>query len=261
VATWGALGTYGVVGDGQDAIVAWLNENSTGDADYWAAKPTLTAEYLNTYDVILIQNLEDWAPFSADEKVAFETWVRAGGGVIALNGYSINDNEMANVNDLLTFTGLAYTPASDTANETQRTTLLGDCDYCYGSSVPQGGWVTTHPISASMQLVGAFHGRAVTGGTPVAQQFGAVLGATVEMDAGHVFLFHDEWVTYNSQWNGEGIQAEDDCRDPNYAGVSQECLDLHPANDFSVPQFWYNSIKWASGSPECFIIDDETIIR
>ncbi len=47
LATWGALGTYGAVPgmDGQDAITAWLNEYSTGEAEYFATKPTITAKY------------------------------------------------------------------------------------------------------------------------------------------------------------------------------------------------------------------------
>jgi len=75
LATWGALGTYGAVPgmDGQDAITAWLNENSTGEAEYFATKPALTADVLATYQVIILQNLNGWT-FTADEKAAFEAW-------------------------------------------------------------------------------------------------------------------------------------------------------------------------------------------
>lgn len=260
LASWGALGAYGAeggTGEGLDAIVAWLNENSTGQADYFATKPAITAESLGAYDVVLVQDISTWAPFTPDEKAAFEAWVRAGGGVISLNGYSANNNEMSNVNDLLGFSGLSYVPASDTANETQRATKLGVCEDCYGASVPQEGW-TTHPIGLNMKQVGAFHGRAVMGGTPVAQEFGAVLGATAEMDLGHVFMFHDEWVTYNSQWTGAGLPT--DCSDQQYSANGQ-CLTEHPLQQYSIPQFWYNSIKWVSGDPACFEIEDETIIR
>ncbi len=259
IATWGALGTYGAVPgmDGQDAIVAWLNQNSTGDAEYFAAKPAVTAEYLNNYDVIVIQDVSLWTPFSAEEKTAFEAWVRAGGGVITLNGYKADANEMANVNDLIAFSGMAYVPSSDTANETQRKTKLGICEDCYGAAVPQAGW-TTHPIGLNMKQVGAFHGRSVMGGTPVAEEFGAVLGAAADIDYGHVFVFHDEWVTYNSQWTGAGLPTN--CRDPNFSANGQ-CTLEHPVEQYTIAQFWYNSLKWGSGDPECFIIQDDTIIR
>lgn len=260
LATWGGLGTYGAVpgADGQDAVVAWLNDNSTGEAEYFATKPTVNAEYLRNYDVIVIQNLETWPAFTADEKAAFEAWVRAGGGVIALNGYSAVATEMTNVNDLLAFSGMSYVPGSDTANETQRTTKLGVCEACYGAAVPQAGW-TTHAIGLNIKQVGAFHGRAVLGGAPVAEEFGAVLGAAVDMDKGHIFMFHDEWVTYNSQWTGAGLVT--DCRLPEKSGPNGECIMEHPTLQFTIPQFWYNSIYWASGNPSCFIIDDDTIIR
>ncbi len=260
IATWGALGTYGAVPgmDGQDAVVAWLNANSTGDAEYFPTKPVVTEDYLKAFDVILIQDISKWAAFSAEESAAFEAWVRAGGGVITLNGYSADGNEMANVNGLLAFAGLSYVPSSDTANEMQRMTKLGTCADCYGSAVPQAGWVATHPISANMQQVGAFHGRAVMGGTPVAEEFGAVLGATAEVELGRVFMFHDEWVTYNSQWTGTGLPT--DCRDPNYS-ANGLCSLEHPIEQYTIPQFWFNSILWTSGDPECFVIEDDTIIR
>jgi hypothetical protein len=260
VATWGALGTYGAVPgqDGTDAITAWLNENSTGDADYFATKPPITTEALAPYKVLILQDLSGWPAFSADEKAVVEAWVRAGGGVISLNGYSANGNEMSNVNDLLAFSGIAYVANSDTANETQRKSELGVCEDCYGASVPQDGWVTTHPIAAQMKKVGAFHGRAVQGGTPVATQWGFTLGATADLDAGHVFMFHDEWVTYNSQWDGSGIPT--DCTDPQYSANGQ-CTTEHPKLQYSNAQFWYNSLRWVSGSPACFDIVDPTIIK
>lgn len=260
LATWGGLGTFGAVpgADGQDAVVAWLNSNSTGEAEYFPTKPAINAEYLRNYDVIVIQNLELWPAFTAEEKAAFEAWVRAGGGVIALNGYSAQANEMANVNDLLAFSGMSFVPASDTANETQRATKLGVCQDCYGSAVPQGGWSATHPIGLDMKQVGAFHGRAVMGGTLVAQEFGATLGATAELDKGHVFFFHDEWVTYNSQWTGVGLPTN--CTVAAMSGPNGECLLEHPTEQYTIPQFWYNSIYWAAGNPTCFVIEDDTII-
>lgn len=259
VATFGGLGTFGAVPgqDGTDAISAWLNANSTGEAAYFASKPAITKEFLDQYDVVILQDLSGWPAFSADEKATFEAWVRAGGGVISLNGYSANGNEMANVNDLLAFTGLAYVANSDTANETQRASKLGVCEDCYGASVPQAGW-TSHPIGLNMKQVGAFHGRAVTGGTPVCEEFGAVLGATAELDAGHVFMFHDEWVTYNSQWTGAGLVT--DCRDPQKSAFGQ-CEMQHPLVTYSNAQFWYNSLLWASGDVSCFDIRDGSIIK
>ena len=51
LATWGGLGTYGAMPgmDGQDAIDRWLNENSTGEAEYFPTKPAITAEFLSWF--------------------------------------------------------------------------------------------------------------------------------------------------------------------------------------------------------------------
>lgn len=260
IATWGALGTFGAVPgmDGQDAIGAWLNENSTGDAEYFAAKPPITAESLAAYNVIIIQDVSAWAAFTADEKAAFEAWIKGGGGVITLNGYSANGNEMINVNDLLGFTGISYVASSDTSNEAVREALLGDCDYCYGSSVPQAGW-ETHPLTENMKKVGAFYGRSITPGTAtvVATEGENVVGAAAQLESGRVFVFHDEWVTYNSQWTGDGLPK--DCRDSTLHPMV--CALEHPLEQYSLPQFWFNSLKWLSGDKACFDITDPTIVK
>lgn len=256
IATWGALGTFGAVPgmDGTDAITAWLNANSTGTADYSATKPAITAEYLAPYDVIVIQDLSAWAAFTADELAVFNAWLSAGGGVISLNGYSANGLEMNNVNALLAASGMSYVPNSDTFGNNTGVT----CAYCYGNSVPQGGW-TAHPISANITYVGAFHGRSITPGDAevVAQSAEGVVAAAKQVGEGRVFMFHDEWVTYNSQWTGEGITGSESCKvDPN-----NMCYMVGPANDYQSAQFWYNAIKWASGDIECFRIEDPTIVK
>jgi hypothetical protein len=257
VATWGALGTFGAVPgmDGTDAITAYLNENSSGEADYFASKPPINAESLAVYDVIILQDLSGWPAFTPDEMTAFDSWVRTGGGVISLNGYSADDNEMKNVNMLLAFTGMSYNIGSDTAGTAAAN--ANPCAYCYGSSVPVGGWVTTHPIAVNIKDVGAFHGRSISApeAEPVQRTTEGLLAAAKQVDMGRVFMFHDEWVTYNSQWTGQGIESTCLYNDPN-----NTCNDRHPTNDYTPAQFWFNSIKWVSNK-ECFIIDDVTVIR
>src|SRR5690606_1023597 len=115
----GRNGTFGAV-PGQDsnsALVAWLNENSSAAAQAHLTKPTLTAEFLANYDVLILQALEtsngaevagtQWQ-FSTEEIAAFEAWVRAGGGVIALMGYGAFPEEAAPSNALLAFSGVQY---------------------------------------------------------------------------------------------------------------------------------------------------------
>jgi len=256
LATWGALGTYGAVPgmDGQDAITTWLNENSTGEAEYFATKPAITADALSDYQVIVLQNLDGWS-FSPDEKAAFEAWVRAGGGVVSLAGYGNQPTEAAPTNELLAFSGLSYVGLSGAGDIS--TSPKEMCSYCLGNSDAQGGWDAAHPISKSITAVGALWGRSVSSGVgaTVATWDGKRAGATVEIDAGRVFLFHDEWVTYNSQWNGATLSQ--DCR----TSGDQACMAVHPTLSYQIPQFWYNSIRWLAHEPPCFDINDMTIVK
>jgi len=256
--TWGALGTFGAVPgqDGQDAITKWLNDNSSGEAAYSAVKPLVTADYLAPYKVLIIQDVSAWAAFTADEKAVVQDWVRTkGGGIISLNGYSANGSEMANVNDLLSFTGISYVPSTDTDTLADRTAVLGGtCQDCFGNSVPQAGW-SSHPIGLSMKKVGAFFGREVSPGTAtvVAQEGAKIYGAAGEYGTGRVFVFHDEWVTYNSQWTGQGAGVPD-------CSTRATCETQTAAQQYTIPQFWFNSLKWLS-NVECFDITDPDIVK
>lgn len=256
LATWGSLGTYGAVPgmDGQDAITAWLNDNSTGEAEYFATKPAISAESLESYDVLVLQNLSGWS-FTADEKAAVEAWVRAGGGIVSLAGYGDQPNEMTATNDLLAFSGLSYVGLQGAGDIS--TSPAETCAYCLGNSDAQGGWDPTHPIAANITAVGALWGRSISPGVgvTVATWNGKRAGATVEVDGGRVFLFHDEWVTYNSQWDGSALQQ--DCR----TNGDQACMGTHPTLTYQIPQFWFNAIRWLSHAPECFVIRDDTIVK
>src|SRR6187401_2900865 len=52
----GRNGTFGAVPgeDSNSALVAWLNENSSAAAQAHLTKPTLTAEFLADYDVLIL---------------------------------------------------------------------------------------------------------------------------------------------------------------------------------------------------------------
>jgi hypothetical protein len=176
--------------------------------------------------------------------------------VISLTGYGGQPAEVEPTHALLGFSGLSYAGLSG-AGDTHGT-ADPNCGYCLGNSSIQGGWNADHPISREVSAVGAFWGRSVNapaGAQIVAQEGAKILGATVQVDAGRVFMFHDEWVTYTSQWNGETLA--EDCRDL----TNHSCAGVHPTTTYQVPQFWYNALRWVSGEPECFNIDDPVIVR
>jgi hypothetical protein len=265
----GVLGrppSYGAGGPGADTTVAlqtWLNSKSSAAVDLITTKPTLNADFFAKYDVLILQALETaegvghWT-FTPDELAAFEAWVRAGGGVITLMGYGGQSSEVNPTNQLLAFTGMSYN------TDDILVTCPDSCCYCFGAAVPMGGWNPTHPISANITYVGAFHGRSINAGdgevvasgpTLSASAGTVVYGATKKIDAGHVFMFNDEWVTYTSQWNSTGTECS------NITDMNHSCYQKTPDKYFQVQQFWYNALLYASGDRECFTIDDPVIVK
>jgi hypothetical protein len=254
----GRLPTYGAVpgADNTAALQRWLNERSTALVDVFTTDTPLTSEFLNQYQVLILQALEDreggtsWQ-LAPDEIAAFEAWVRAGGGVIALTGYGASSQEVGPTNALLAFSGMSY--ATDD--------ILGTCPdadcCCASNSVPLSGWNASHPIAANMSRVGAFHGRSVTapGAEIVASQGSTTYGATKQLDLGRAFVFCDEWVSYTSQWDGTG--ADTCATDPAH----NLCAGRLAQDYYQVPQFWYNALKWASGDEGCFDLMDDSIVR
>ncbi len=252
----GRLPTYGAVpgNDSTAALTQWLNSKSSAVVTTYTTDTPFTTDFFDQYDVLIFQALEDreggpyWS-FDATEQANFEAWIRAGGGLITLTGYGGNSQEVDPTNQLIAFTGMSY--AKDD--------ILGTCPdndcCCASNSVPVTGWNTANPIAANITRVGAFHGRSVMGGDVVVQGT-SVYGASKQVDAGRVFVFADEWVTYTSQWDGTGAMT---CETDPAHGY---CNGRKAEQYYQVPQFWYNSIKWVSGDRECFDFDaDVPIVR
>ncbi len=86
------------------------------------------------------------------------------------------------------------------------------------NTIPITMW-NPHPIDMGVTQVGVDNGYPVEGSGDVIATGGGYDVAKVQVvGKGHVFLWGDEWVTYNSEWND------------------------HP--DYQVQLFWLNSIKW-----------------
>jgi hypothetical protein len=229
---------------GMDALVSFLNEQSNVDATYLGTQHELSSAFLSGYDVVLLQDLHGWE-FTMAELEAFKTWVAAGGGVMALAGFpGDSQEESAEVlatNTLLSFTGLNFsagTNGGDTA------TTIGECGYCLGTTHKQVGFNPEHPISRGIEAIGAYQGRSVYGeGDVVAVEDGLQLGVTKQIEDGRVFLFHDDWVSYVSQWRTEvPTTCEENC-----PGVTIE-------STYQMAQFWFNSIYFLAGEPSCLSV-------
>ena len=67
---------------------------------------------------------------------------------------------------------------------------------------------------------------------------------------GHVFVFGDEWVTYSGEWLGTAACLNSSM----FTNPYDPCYEKSAAQVFQIPQFWYNTIKYAASSVQCFTI-------
>jgi hypothetical protein len=267
IASIGRPAHYGVAGlnsDNTNAFTDWLNANSSASVDMYMTHPTITADFLAKYDVLLIQWLTDsntgpyWT-FSDDEINTLKKWVNDGGGLITLSGYDMNAEEVTPLNRLLSFTDISY----DKDNVLPGCAMDGGTSlcYCWGNPVPLGGWMPG-PIGQNVTQVGAFYGRSIRPGNATVDcsdpATSKVYAAHEVVGKGHVFAYTDEWVTYSSQWLGtSSVNASAMYTDPN-----NPCYMKSAADVFQVPQLWYNVIKWEASGTQCiFKIRDPGIIQ
>ena len=207
------LGVKGTSGQG-DVFAAWLTTRSNNGATDLGDQ-ILTPELLAKYQVIVAQNVSRNHAYSAEEAAALSAWVNQGGGFMTLIGYSPTPGEALNVNRLLAPFAMQYT-------DRQILPKIGR------NTIPITMW-NPHPIDTGVLQVGVDNGYPVEGmGTVIATGGGYDVGKVQVLGQGHVFVWGDEWVTYNSEWTG------------------------HP--DYQVQLFWLNSIKWLTVAGECQIV-------
>jgi hypothetical protein len=296
IASIGHEGVWGPCSsDSTTAFQTWLNTQSTAHVDnYDTTKPTITAAFLAQYDVLILQWMVEngqkdndgaaWV-FTPDEVQALETWVKNGGGIIALNGYQCNGQgctiyDTTATNQLLSFTDIQFN-SDDTLDPTTGTSCQ-DC-YCWGGSLPLGSlavdagglpatvapstgiWNQSTPIGANINYLGSYIERSIKSTTATvdcADAPGAATSHTYavheQIGQGHVVAYGDEWITYSGEWTGTGTCLGDG---GVYGNVYDPCYEKSAAQVFQIAQFWYNSIKYAASSVQCFTIMDNQIVR
>lgn len=218
IATIGDIGPWS---DGGNVFKTWLNSRSPTPA-VELGDQILTDRLLAPFQVIVVlyvatrelsgngRTLAAHHPFSEDEVAAFARWVRAGGGVMTTIGYTTNESEeVANVNRLLGPFGMGYS--------TRKVDLSGEIDE----------W-QPHPLSAEIDRIFTQNGIEPDGpnGDTIARGGGDRVALQVSQpDTGHVVVWGDEWITYDSQWKD--------------------------VKDQQVERFWLNILKWMSPPKVC----------
>jgi hypothetical protein len=205
------LGLPGGSGKG-DVFGAWLNTRSNEPAVALGGM-TLTPQLLAPYQILVVQDLHTLnRSYDAAELDALEAWVKAGGGLMTLIGYA-NSDERTNVNAMLARFGASYGE-------------LGILRRLGSVSVPVTTWIHPHPVTEGVSKVGVDNGYPVLGaGTTLAQEGGFDLLKVQEVGMGHLIVWGDEWITYDSEWSDHA--------------------------DYQVAQFWVNAIKWLTVARVC----------
>ncbi len=202
------LGRKGDAGQG-NIFASWLTSRSDMGAVDLKDK-VLTKSVLAPFSVIVAQNVSEIGrTYSASEVSAMSDWINAGGGLLTLTGFA-GSSEVDNVNTLLVPYGMSYGTQS---------ILFGG-----GHTLPVTHW-NTHPVTQGITRIGVDNGYPVLGaGTAIASEGFDVLKAR-EVGMGHVLVWGDEWITYDSEWSA------------------------HP--DYQVQALWINILKWLSPATEC----------
>ncbi len=207
IATLGLAGQWGA----GDVFAQWLDSRSNNGA-VDLNDQELTKALLDQYQVIVAQDLSKVnRTYSAAEVMALSEWVKAGGGFMTLIGYA-DPTEITNVNTLLGAFAMSYGAMQ----------ILPGSN---GMTIPVTNWVT-HPVTNGVTRIGVDNGYPVQGmGLTLASEQGYDVLKAQEIASGHVLVWGDEWLTYNSEWTG------------------------HP--EYQLELFWLNAIKWLTPAKDC----------
>jgi hypothetical protein len=228
IATIGHIGPWS---NGGNIFETWLNARTPQGA-IALEDQELTPELLAPLQVIVVLHAAtmeidddgDITPahheFSDAETAAFGDWIENGGGVMTTIGYTGDEAaEVENVNLLLAPVGMGY---SDTRLDLSD--FVEDWD--------------PHPVTMGVTNIFTDNGVEPDGsGTTVARGDGGdqIALQVKEAGDGHVVVWGDEWITYDSEW--EDIE------------------------DQQVELFWLNILKWLSPEKTCQVPIPPEIVR
>lgn len=217
----GTIGRIGPWSTGGNIFKTWLDTRSPIPATELGDQ-VITPELIQGLHVIVILRADtmtldkDGSPghheFSPSEISALDEWVRGGGGLLTTIGYQADEAaEVENVNRLLAPFGMRYHHEADHLGLNGMITAWAE-----------------HPISDGVTGVKTVNGvePAEEGGMTVAwDEKGDVAMVVATPGDGHVVVFGDEWITYDSEWE-------------NVA-------------ELQIERLWINMFKWLSPPEEC----------
>ena len=260
ILSFGQPATYGADSgggkDNTDAFQNFMNSNTGGTATMTMVKAFSHIADLKPekYDLIILQALYTDKPydptsqlwkFTDQDAAALQDWVNNGGALITMSGYfSDTAVETQPLNQLLKPLGISYN------GDDIYTSCPDNMCYCTDNSIPFGNWnAAFDELTHDLRYVGVFHGRSIecSGDCQIMAMDSTQklkMGVAKTVGKGRVFAWSDEWVTYTSQWG---------LTDGQYDSNAQ-CAGHTAKTMYSVPQFWYNVIRWVAPDNTCFTI-------
>jgi hypothetical protein len=163
----------------------WLTDAGTSATRVQTlATDAFTAETLAPFDVIVLDHLV--REYTPAEAATFKTWVEAGGGVVAMTGYT------------------------DTSADFRANTFIRTLGVSYGGPL-QSDPITTfaaHPITVGLSSVTFAGGYVVSPETAssyvrtsIASMPAGAAAYAIEASNGRAFVWGDEWIEFDSEWS------------------------------------------------------------
>jgi hypothetical protein len=218
------IGTVGYIGPWStgtsNVFLDWLNSRSPVPAVVLEGQE-LTPERIQGINVLVVLRADtqpiDYggvespahAAFSDEEVATVEAWIKAGGGLMTTAGYQEDEGaEVVNVNKLLAPFNIGYS-----TTKVDLGTELED-------------WQPGHPVSNGISYIFADNGVVVEpgDGDVIARDADRQVAMAGEVAGqGHVLVYGDEWITYDSEWQ----------------------------DNKEVELLWVNMLKWLTPAKEC----------
>jgi len=173
-----------------------------------AGATTLQRAELETFDLVIV----DWLQrvYSAEESTTLAEWVRDGGALMVMTGHDSGSTADRHVS-LLTALGPSFDLSAGPINGpavlvAHPTTATADGTGTLPPISFFGGLRTTVPAALAADIV------------PIAVIGSVTVGVAGPLGMGHVLLFGDEWIEFDSEWSAMP----------------------------SIVQFWLNTVRWLS---------------
>ncbi len=166
---------------------AWLEAQGTQvDRIQTTVNEPVDKATLNKYDIVIL----DWLQrtYTAEEAATMQTWVEAGGGLMAMTGHTNNNTVVERPNSLTQPMGLSYNASKG----------------FFSGPITQ---FVPHPITMGLTSISFYGGLYVDiadDGVGVNQTIMTLpqgpVGVVQDRKDGRLFLFGDEWIEFDSEW-------------------------------------------------------------